>query len=1180
MATTKGVGAELKLSVSDALEQIKKVQEKLTTLRSTVSSPLSIKVTVDTSELDKAATTIKQTLNTAAGGNTKAKVADLSNIEKQMGKIIDRLEIIAEDSLNLNTQVDKLKTNVQELGKQGPQVLNQTINNLKNLTGNVQEQRREVRDLAQEWLNLISSSARGVAQIAKAGADMLGGIRSMGVSLLSNFKSFASSVLDTVGFSVSSMVDDAIEQERKLQQSQIGFANMFPGENVSDMINKVRTTAAASPGLNSGDLADYINQLGAVSNGNFNTAFNATMGILKTVQYGGGDAASQMGYIIKNIRDVMAKGKGTQIDVQQFNRAMPLLQKSLQAIGASEFLKDGSLTITKDNARNLMQAFAQLNTEDNPAYNIFSQTARTLGGLQEEFRETITTKLAKTFEDLGLFDALADLMRGPVFSEIGAGLESFANWLREIGKNIDWVEVGKTASEVLDRIKTAIGGFATMIKDQFGNTEFIKIVFNTIGSFFEGLINGATEVGKFLAHIKNTLGEEGLSNLAKSLGQLVTQGFLAQKVLEGVATAFGGIASILQTAAFARFLSPNLLGGKSGGTVSTSGTVLRSVGGGIGSVLGNVLTKVGLGTALGAIVDASAEAVSSLHLFGSESTKVANIIDVVGTAFQFGIYGSVLGPLGTIGGAVAGVVIALQEATDRINKIDAQAAEDRVKAQKTKAQDEVVAATIAAYKSVDGNVFDERTEAADWVKTQLYDYLQKTPVGDWDKDAIYDRFVSAYRQKLGHETMTKADNLGGFWELPGEAVEFVSSVNGQPVLTDYGERLAKLIQDYNLVGYDSYDKLMNTSPERLVNEYLQNETLNKAQIKFLEQEAKKFESEVGIQVTKSRDEISKAIEDAGSLSNAIEDAKKSGDDYWIKFLEAHKAMQKVVDRAVTTVRDAGGQTKYWTSETAEEILGTKGKEQYEAWRGKTSYWDAFFNKDINAITSLFGTNDVGVIVTRIARQLTGLYTDMNNEDNTEEEREAARRMYEAYTDFIENFKEGNYTPGDWAGLRSVLNSLIATSLKSGSTDILGNRLQFGFFGNKWTLEDWIAYIKAAYKDIKLAHGGYIKPVFRAGGGLGVDTVPAYLQPGEFVQRASAVSTAGLGVMNALNNGDLAAAYRMIGSKISGHWNNSRSTTNTSDNRRTIYAPHYTTIRGRAASSGFYNSWANRAALGF
>ena len=104
-----------------------------------------------------------------------------------------------------------------------------------------------------------------------------------------------------------------------------------------------------------------------------------------------------------------------------------------------------------------------------------------------------------------------------------------------------------------------------------------------------------------------------------------------------------------------------------------------------------------------------------------------------------------------------------------------------------------------------------------------------------------------------------------------------------------------------------------------------------------------------------------------------------------------------------------------------------------------------------------------------------------------------------------------------------------------------------------------------------AHGGLLTPAYR-----GVDTIPAMLSPGEFVMKRSAVKKAGLGMMYALNRGDLGAAARSLAGSVNNNWyrnnnasiNNSRSTKTNINNFKIIN-------RNASARLNSYYSLANR-----
>lgn len=1088
----KGYGATLKLNVTEALKNIQTLQKAIQNLKKGVEEPINVDV-------------------------------------KTNGEKIDNL------SKSFKTAIDNTKT-----FKQG----------VAEVTKEAQKQQTEVKKLNENWLTQFATGAKVAAELSKTINNLTNSFRNTGKTLLTEFTSFAGNILETVGFQVTNIIDDAIEQEKKLQQSRIGFGNMFPGQDIASMIQRVRTTAAESPGLNSGDLADYINQLGAVSGGSFNTAFNATMGILKTVQYGGGDANAQMGYIIKNIRDVVAKGKATAIDVQQFNRAMPLLQKSLGAIGASDFLKNGTLTITKENADRLMEAFAQLNTEQNPAYNIFEQTGKTLAGIQEEFSEKTSTMITTSLEELGFFDALQQIMREDVFDEMEEGLSAVSKWVKEIVDAIDWDEVGKTVGEVLQEIKEAIGDFGEMLKQNFGNTEFITTAIRAVGEFFKGLIDGATELGKFLEGIRELVGDETFVNLANQLGRAVTQGKILTTILGWATNGLGTFSNILSNVAFMKYI-----GGK-GSSASVTGA----------SALKPALGRLGIGATIGLLGDAAAEATQQLKLFGDRSTLIANELDIAGNTIEGAVYGSVLGPFGALGGAALGLVDGFRQAQERIDQVEAEETEGRVKDIVQEGGQAVLNAAISTFRTA-GGTFDEQTDAAVWIKNQVIDYLNKTPAMEWDAATIYDRFVSAYRQKLGHEVMVGADETEGFWDIQGKAIDFVSkNAKGETVITQYGQDLTKLIRDYNLVGYDSIDKLNATSSESLIREYLQGETLNLGQLDFLKNKAKEFEETTGASITASRDEINDAIERFGGLGKAIDATKDGADEALNAMLKAFRHIQIEADETSALIAGETKGDRFWTKEVARQYLGDEGAETYETWRKSFDpIADMGLGPNANRVRSLFGTSQIEEIVTMLGTERDALRANALSSTGEDQQRDTAAAQ--AIDEFFVKFKDLK----DYASLAPVLEELMKTLLSYQRSSGLISALRGGADLAWVTLKNTLPF---------LATGGKVVPIFRANGGRGVDSVPAYLQPGEFVQRASAVNAAGLGVMNALNNGDLARAYTLLGSKIHGTWDNSRHSTVSTDNRRSIFNRTYITNNNRSGRISSYHSLANKLALGY
>lgn len=1209
MAKKLSTQAQLKLSVDDALSKIRRLSAQLKDVKEKVGEPVKIDVQVDTSKFTAQMNDIKRVLGGArnAKGQFSTIASDIRGIRTELTNLSKTITSVVGNLSNASTEAKKFNSNLSQSLSGNSQQITGLVNNVEQFNVTLRKSSEEARIFKSSFMGAFAAASSMVSSFLSGVNKAYEGFRGIGTTFLSTIGNIATQSLDMVGLSVTGMVDEAMEQERKLQQSKIGFGNMFKGQDANAMVSQIRQTAASSPGLNSGDLADYINQLGAVSGGDFNTAFNATMGILKTVSYGGGDANSQMGYIIKNVRDVMAKGKATQVDIQQFNRAMPMLQKSLEAVGASEFLKDGELTITKDNASKLMEAFAELNTPDNPAYNIFDQTSKTLAGIQEEFKEATASAIAEGLEGVGFFDALADVAKNSLLPEIEADIKTFFDWVGEVTKEIDWKQVQATVGSVVNNIKTLIGELATYFKDNFLNTNTLKLVIELVGEFLKGLLEGAKGLLQFINGIRQWLGDDGLKNLAYQLGNVVTQGLIVSRMLSVLA---GGLETFSHVAQASFFFSHNIGGGASVAGASSAGRgIVSKIGGVVSSATGGRITASTVATlgknllkggAVTLLTGAASDLVRSFNLLGDASTTVADTLKIGGGAIGGAITGQILGPLGMLGGALIGALVSIKQIQDDAYETKAREDAERGTTLMIKAKDaqreEVINAAIETLRA-DGFTFDDRTEAAGWAKSQLADYLNNTEAHDWDAQNIYDRLVAAYRQKLGHERMNQADNDDGFWNLQGQTADYViKNDKGESELTQWGERLVKLIREYNLVGYDSQADLENTLDETLVREYLQGDAtkLNTAQIEYLENQAAIFEQDIGNNLTASKDKIQAAIEEAGGdISKAIEDAKGVAEDSWIAVLEAYRTLEEQA-KGVTKIigMTTFGQSR-WSDETATELFGNRGKEALNSWDDKGFLW-----KNGVYFRNIYGTDNIGDIIKQVYDSASAVKVDMENESLSPEEREAASIRYEAMNNLLSKFFDTDLgTSGDWEKLKEAfapLTKALAITGEYNNTisggDLFTNKLKGPIWNQQaWTAEDWLQWLRAMgyLKDISLngawSHGGEIKPIFRANGGgigRGVDIVPAYLQPGEFVQRQSAVQKAGLSVMNALNNGDLSTAYRLIGAKLSNTWDHSRTVNNRSDNRRFQSNNFFIRNTTNAGRAGTRSSIANHLALGY
>lgn len=344
-------------------------------------------------------------------------------------------------------------------------------------------------------------------------------------SLFRNLTSYFTSTARNVSTS-------ALDSYRKLEEARIGFANFFGEDNVDALIERVKAEAVVTPGIEAADLADYIKQIAPLSDGNASLALSASLGMLKTIQYGGANGASEMGYVIRNVRDVMAKGRATQIDLNQFNRAMPVLARALESVGRTDMVSEsGILKITPDNARDLMLAFAELNTsEQSIVKDIFSDVNKTLNGQIQQFQEQFITNWNTALEKTGVYDLATRFLN--VLNEGGYITNAIAKIANYVDRVImPWIEdhtvmLTNMAIEVHSSFQKINDAFAygfNAIKDALGVSDWrglIDKVTSGLAGLIKGFMDGFAKVIQMIDYIASKFGSSSFETILYYVGLL------------------------------------------------------------------------------------------------------------------------------------------------------------------------------------------------------------------------------------------------------------------------------------------------------------------------------------------------------------------------------------------------------------------------------------------------------------------------------------------------------------------------------------------------------------------------------------------------------------------------------------------------------------------------------------
>ena len=385
-----------------------------------------------------------------------------------------------------------------------------------------------------------------VSSVVQNSVQAFSTIQSYAKSITSIFTSFARTVLSRISSQVSSLVKESTEAFKSLEVSLIGFKNFFGEETTQRLYQSIKSIAAQAPGLATTDLADYVRQIAPVSGHNADLALNASLGMLKTIQYGGASGSTEMEYVIKNIRDVLAKGKATAIDIRQFNRAMPILEEVLESVGQSQLLKDGVLTIDSDNVDTILAAFAELNTSDQSAVkDIFSQMNKTLSGQWEQFREQFTTNLMEALRGSGVYGGVQNfLMQVNNGAYVQDALARLKNIIVDFISSINWFKVQRIATELWDGLKIIWQGVqdaANNIRKALGGTNTKNVITSFaqwIADLIRGMSDGVAQVVKFVKYLE----ESGIMNgVSRIIGWFGSMGAGLTKVL---ATMFSHMTNI------------------------------------------------------------------------------------------------------------------------------------------------------------------------------------------------------------------------------------------------------------------------------------------------------------------------------------------------------------------------------------------------------------------------------------------------------------------------------------------------------------------------------------------------------------------------------------------------------------------------------------------------------------
>lgn len=1075
------------------------------------------------------------------------------------------------------TELDRKLIEYQELEEELKREYRQAMNNKGNEDAHLrtlrklQDVHREVNILIAkensgykksiESLKKLNKTTQVLQQVFQRSSAFVGSvtsiastIRSQAQNLFGYLRNGIRRLTGNLRNQLVSAITSGTEQFDKLEKAKIGFESFY-GSQADAVLKTVRSEALKTPIVTAGDLADYVSQLAPVSGGDPTLAINASLGALKAIQYSGNDP-SEMEYIVKNIRDVIAKGAATAIDIRQFNRALPAMEKALSAMGDSKFLKDGHLTVTKENAKDILQMFATLNTDPNsPVKNISDRMLQTTAGMKQLVQELKTNAIETIYTESGIADAVKSLYRmasdTATWNKFTDAISKFLRSVMDNIKKINWKELGARLSEGMSQIAGAIKGAAKTVFSALGlNTkdksvtdlvnEFLsnrlmwQQFWDIIKEFITGFANGTKDLVNSVKWIISNIDPDFLKKAASVLGYMLSPmgkfwlvlGSLVRDALAGVGRIYGMFNSdgnILENIAKKRMDNYSKKFAGIVGDNKVSSSVLgpkgyRMYGKTVLSTTGNVFYQNGqmqyLRNSRGQFSNwknlSLSDRVKNVGLGTTVKTMLTPITDKIKSFV--GKAGSTLG-IYALGSSISGLA---------------------------------------------GQITNTLLPNTELFGVKLGDAIGK--FGD------YSSLAFATWKNFGVAGAAAATLAKSFADLIGTADEInktakqanqsaIEAMQGQfrnDVLNSLLENLKKSgdYKAYETYSEDAWEEVINaangmgdlfrTDPARAMRE-LEETYYNRRGTSAV---AKGIEGWIGENHSGTNAISGKDLE---TLKNIAQNLAATG----IMYLDDDKIKElgDSYESWAGYIRESTG-LNFSTSETLNSFNSTLNDLQttYDEWKTKGKNLDLKLYYDDGDGVKEFGELKNDDIVRKWMEEVNGA-----------------------------QFVDGKWTT-DWYinmhyeqdANRSVGHTLTDEAKNQGIIP--------GFFTN---MVGSVATVWELLTGNYHARGGKIRPIYRATGGgtRGVDTVPAMLQPGEFVMRRSSANKVGMNVLSALNRGDLKYAYRALGGKIANSWNNSRNWNNTvNNNQRSSRAQINIFNRNASQSVGSYYSLANRIAL--
>lgn len=1051
----------------------------------------------------------------------------------------------------------------------------------------------------------------------------------------------ARSFFNQVSNSFSNLTQEGLEAFGTLEMAEIGFANFFDG-SATEFTQKIKERAVEMPMVGAADLARSVQYIAPLAGGNSDLALSAVEGVMKSIVYSGNDVSQYGTKALQNLTQVASGNlTATDIkEMMRQMPALPRLLASTDT--GSELLEGGQITtkavknyIAKYGSDAILGVFKEI-SEKSEASDIYKTANQTFKGAVEQLQEKMVLEWQNVFQQSGAANVIKDILNE--LSKDGGIIEKVGERVAHYGRIIvDWFKKNeKEINEVLNAVGEGLGEIATQAKDiamellqslevvdgngKINTAKFKELISQVMG-FIKGIVSGFGSGLKSLLGMLDTLrknfGPEIFENIGHAIGLLASPmgNFITMlgRMGSNLLRAAGGIVTLMSGMTGKEIWNKAIT--KTGewatnlGLTSATGNVPKAIGNAAYSISGGRLSSVGVASGVSKVATFAGKAVKGAGItalglglteaakgladIAFQSKEVTSAVGGLGTGLTLAAAGfSVFGPagavIGGILGAVTGFVTEMKRQEEKLHQENVKKANDEIQQLLNNEGGQSIkniTDTIFTMLEENGVDIDRGSDSGKYAEQMvikeidklLYDRNDEGKITAVHAERVMDAMKNGDLSKLAagwyrdKETMEKVANLTTteqFLKAGGNYVDFEKDTKTRDELAEF---IKRNWQNGDPTEYD-YE---NRSAESIVRDYLQTiapngqASITDKQIELLYKTEQDKLAELS--------PLTSMAENVNGMQEAVdaidwEDVSKVTTTLNANGMAIYRELYGL-NTSVAAIREKlGVKGDETTTYSGAGFLTTEQSDRVSEWTKKGKGGMLGGGTKSGLYTQTDGSKDYyynGGVFDSPREKLAEVY-GKKDPKNTDDMSETLAKMQEVSNKILDKMLDPNVSSTAMATLQEDLEVL-----ESWKKALL--ELEAGDWGGLFNYQRAMEIkFKEPYGLQFRAAGGLLKALL--GRGRGVDTVPAFLQPGEFVMRKSVVDKAGAGVFAALNRGDFGGAIQALGSKFNSSWDNSHHWSNTINNNTTSNTSNYFfaggQVRGRRSP---YRSMANRVA---